>query len=265
VNGAAQGGLRPSEEARERVGCEQGTRPVFLYFCTLPAWARLAEPPRFVGHDQGVSRRVCPAGAAPRGFLGPRVFLADNERMAPRAPLALAAAILFAVPACADGLGQGDAQAPGTQLGTFHVTASRTENTCGEGALGTQPTWTFDVKLARDPGALYWNNGADLIRGELDADAMTFHFTAAVETNMRAGATPSLPPCSVRRNDQAKGVLDAKDANAHAFTGSLSYDFAPTSGSSCADLVSGEMAILAALPCRFAYKLAAEKKPVPSP
>lgn len=185
--------------------------------------------------------------------------------MAPRAPLALAAALLSTLPACADSLGQGDAHAPGTQLGTFHVTASRTENTCGEGALGNQPTWNFDVKLARDPGALYWNNGVELIRGDLDADAVTFHFTAAIETNMRAGASPSLPPCSVRRSDQAKGVLDAKDETAHAFTGSLSYDFTPTSGSSCDDLVSGDKSILAALPCRFAYKLTAEKKPETSP
>jgi hypothetical protein len=167
--------------------------------------------------------------------------------------------LLAALPGCADAFGHGDAHQPGTVLGTFHVAATRTENTCGEGALGSQSDWAFDVKLARDPGALYWNNGVEMIRGELSADAVTFRFDSGIVMNMRTEDDRSLPACSIGRHDLAEGVLDAPGDDVNAFVGTLAYDFAPTAGSRCDDLVDGPAPIVAMLPCRFAYRLAGMK------
>ena len=158
---------------------------------------------------------------------------------------------IFLLAACGDPTT--DAHDPGVKLGTFHVTAARTANTCGEGALGTQAAWTFDVKLSRADRQLLWNNGAELITGSLDADEVTFHFDSGVLIDMRTAADHGLPPCSVQRHDQSAGKLAAAGADVASFTGTLSYDFAPTTGSSCADLNG---VVVAALPCGFAYTLA---------
>jgi hypothetical protein len=171
----------------------------------------------------------------------------------------LFAVLLGALPGCGDVFGDKDAHQPGNLLGTFHVTATRTANTCGEGALGTQPTWAFDVKLARDPGAIFWNNGVEMIHGDLDADLVTFHFDTGVVINMRMEADGPRPPCSISRHDQAKGVLSAPGDDVKGFSGSLAYDFAPTAGSMCEDLIDSPTPIVATLPCGFAYKLEATR------
>src|SRR5215218_7934577 len=121
----------------------------------------------------------------------------------------LFAVLLAALPGCSDAFGDKDARQLGTALGAFHVAATRTQNSCGEGALGTQPTWAFDVKLARDPGVIFWNNGAEMIRGDLEADLVTFHFDTGIVMNMRTEADGPRPPCSISRHDQAEGVLSA--------------------------------------------------------
>lgn len=168
------------------------------------------------------------------------------------------AGLLVVLPGCSDAFGDKDAHQPGMLLGTFHVAATRSDNTCGEGALGTQPTWAFDVKIARDPGVIYWNNGVEMIHGDLDADLVTFHFDTGIVMNMRTEDRPR-PPCSISRHDQAKGVLGGSGDDVNGFTGSLAYDFAPTAGSMCDDLIDGPMPIVAKLPCGFAYQLKATK------
>jgi hypothetical protein len=155
-------------------------------------------------------------------------------------------------------LGTSDPHHPGEPLGTFHVVAVRTMTTCGEGALGSMPMWAFDVKLSRGETTLFWDNGAEIVPGELSADGVTFAFETGVVVDMREGQGGSLPPCSVRRVDRAKGVLSEAGGAMLGFKGSLSYAFAPEAGSSCSDLVSGEAPVLAALPCSMAYALDAE-------
>src|SRR5262245_45216722 len=89
--------------------------------------------------------------------------------------------VALAVAGCGDILGdKGNAHQPGTDLGMFHVTAQRTSSTCGEGALGAGPTWEFDVRLSRSERTLYWNNGAEVIAGQLAEDNQSFSFTSAV-------------------------------------------------------------------------------------
>lgn len=175
------------------------------------------------------------------------------------AALVVATALLSA--GCSDFLGdKGDAHQPGTVLGTFHVKATVGSSSCGQGALGAEASWEFDVKLARDDGALYWNNGAEVITGQLAADRTTFSFVSAVIVDMRTEETLGMPPCSVRRDDSATGTLDSPDDPVHAFTGSLGYAFAATIDSECSDLVPpSETAAFATLPCSMAYSLEAAR------
>src|SRR5262245_29370068 len=100
-------------------------------------------------------------------------------------PLALVALVMLS--GCVDllGDGSGDAHQPGDEIGTFHVAATRTTNTCGEGAFGASASWAFDVKLARADGVLYWNNGQEILSGALDEDGVSFSFESGILQNMR--------------------------------------------------------------------------------
>ncbi|HSO00764.1 MAG TPA: hypothetical protein VLS89_20870, partial [Candidatus Nanopelagicales bacterium] len=94
--------------------------------------------------------------------------------------------LLPALAGCGDIFGNKDAHQPGEALGTFHVAGTRTSNTCGEGALGSTPTWEFDVQLAREDGILSWDNGATIVIGALAEDGVTFSIEATVVVDMRS-------------------------------------------------------------------------------
>lgn len=169
---------------------------------------------------------------------------------------------------CAQAFGTADAHQPGELLGTYHVTATRTQNSCGEGALGTTPSWEFDVKLARDSTTLFWNNGAQVISGAAATDGTSFQIDADVVMNMRAEGDNG-PPCSVNRHDRATVLLSASGTNVASFTGTLAYAFAPTSGSDCTDLIQGgspnpkDVPVFAQLPCSFSYAMSASRTMAP--
>jgi len=172
---------------------------------------------------------------------------------------ALVGALVLA--GCGDG--SVDPHHPGADLGAFRVEATRKTNTCGDSALGGAPaTWSFELRLRRGDGVMYWDNGVEVIPGGLGADGQSFSFDTGIIVDMRAQGGAGLPPCSVARRDRASGTLDAED---DAFTGSLAYDFAPTQGSDCADLVTGEMPSFAALPCSMSYELDATRSVAPAP
>ncbi|WP_437737182.1 hypothetical protein [Sorangium sp. So ce1335] len=175
-------------------------------------------------------------------------------------------AMVPALSACVEAFGDQPAEEPGTALGAFHVVAVQTSNTCGEGALGTALLWEFDVELARDEGALYWDNGASVIAGVLDEDQVSFSIEARVVVDMRGGDMPPGPPCSIERRDRARGELGAAGDDVADFEARLSYEFAPTAGSRCEDLVAGELSVapvFAALPCGMAYDLEAKRSALP--
>jgi hypothetical protein len=172
--------------------------------------------------------------------------------------LALAAA--SSPSGCEKLLGDGsqNAHLPGAALGSFHVTAQESSNTCGPGALGAQGLWQFDVSLQRDQGVLYWNNGQVSIAGSLSSDDRSFVFDTQVIEDMRDPENVGLLPCSLARTDHASGKLDSAKDPVGSFTGDLSYTFTPTTGSSCEDLVTGELGdapLFAALPCAITYKM----------
>ena len=178
--------------------------------------------------------------------------------------------LLLALPAllplltgCDNLFGDKDAHQPGEQLGTFHVTGTRTSNTCGEGALGSTPTWEFDVDLAREDGVFYWDNGAQIVVGTLAEDGVTFSIEAAVVIDMRGEENLAYPPCSIERRDVAAGALASEGEAVEEFEGSLSYRYAPTLDSECVDLIEGEVPIFAALPCSMTYEMQATRIAAP--
>jgi hypothetical protein len=177
----------------------------------------------------------------------------------------LAPGALLLLVGCADAFGNKDAHQPGTQLGRFHVAASRTSNACGEGALGVTPAWEFDVDLARGATSLFWDNGAQVITGNLMTDAVSFRFESEIAVDMRTELDLGLPPCTVVRHDVAGGALDSATDEVTGFTGTLDYAFAPGPDSECSDLVLGgsETPLFAALPCAMAFDLTAVRTELP--
>ncbi|WP_437746495.1 hypothetical protein WMF39_16705 [Sorangium sp. So ce1504] len=170
------------------------------------------------------------------------------------------------LPACADAFGDREAPELGAALGAFHVVGTQTANTCGEGALGAKRLWEFDVELARGDGALYWNNGASVIAGVIDDDEVSFSIDGRVVVDMRAGDAPPGPPCSVERRDRALGQLGGRGDDVAGFKATMSFEFVPTAGSRCEDLVAGELSVapvVAALPCGMAYDLKAKRSALP--
>jgi hypothetical protein len=179
------------------------------------------------------------------------------------ARLGLLALAATTTPSGCFGDGRADAHNPGTALGSFDVTATVTSNTCGDGALGELSPWAFSVHLARDPGVLYWNNGQAVISGSLAADGVTFTFDTSVIQDMRDPSVVGPPPCSVTRDDSAHGKLDTATGAVSAFSGQLGYQFTPTAGSSCDDLVNGPTPVVAALPCAFTYQMTGQLPATP--
>jgi hypothetical protein len=150
------------------------------------------------------------------------------------------------------GDGSQNAHMPGTDLGSFSVVANVTSNTCGDGALGEQPSWQFSVHFEMDPGVLYWNNGQEVLTGTLSDDG-SFSIDSSVVQNMRDPNVVGPLPCSIVRTDHAAGKFNSAK-NPTSFTGQLSYTFSPTSGSTCDDLWMSDAPIVAALPCGFTYQ-----------
>ncbi len=169
----------------------------------------------------------------------------------------LLALALAAPSGCEQAFGDGrlDPHSPGSDLGTFHVDGALTSNTCGPGAFGAVPSWSFDVKLLRNENTLYWNNGQEIIPGILAADLVSFTFDTGVVVNMRAEEEVWLPPCSVRRLDHATGTLSSASDDVASFTGQIDYRFDVTSGSTCDDLWDGPEPIVLGLPCTLSYSL----------
>jgi hypothetical protein len=171
---------------------------------------------------------------------------------------------------------------PGDAIGSFSVSAVETANTCGEGALGETPTWSFAVNLSKDGTTIYWDSGSGPVTGVLAADAMGFSFSNTIVTDMRPPADPdpetdstgtfgvgggftmpALPPCSMARVDSAVGTLSSTVDPIASFSGSLTYAYAPTPGSSCADLVTGTITTppqFQTLPCGMTFSISGARQ-----
>jgi len=152
-----------------------------------------------------------------------------------------------------------DPYAPGEALGTFKVTAKLLSTTCGP----TPDPWEFDVKLRHTQSTLYWVQGDAPISGQVDPTARAVMKASDVRTVREADARTKTAACTMSRSDTVDLVLaplprPAVDpTGATSFSGSLTYSFAATQGSSCDDQLLDSGGDYAALPCTVAYELAA--------
>ena len=160
-----------------------------------------------------------------------------------------------------------DPYSPGTQLGTFHVTAKLTHTSCG----ATPNPWEFDIRLNHDGSTLYWvQSDAAPIEGRVDSTART-QLQAEVVVEMRAAdARAKREACSIARTDVLALTLVGADAQptsnpslTTSFSGGLVYTFAPTTGSDCADQLTATGGDFDALPCEVRYDLTGAFKSAP--
>ena len=150
---------------------------------------------------------------------------------------------------------------PSASIGRFEVQATRTQS-CGDvGLLASPAAQTYVVTLRRvSSKMMQWDDGKNLLSCFLEPDGVTFSEQSTMSVDMRAEDDADLPPCVVRRSDLLSGVLQGKSASsATGFEATMSYEFAPTEGSSCDDLLSSAEPIAEALPCTLEYELTATR------
>ena len=176
----------------------------------------------------------------------------DRTRFSPLATFALAPAVFAVV---VGGCSGKDSYAPGSPIGTFHVSGKLTKSSCGS----VPDPWEFDVKLRRDGPTLYWVQGGAPIQGRFSAGRADLS-AKEVHTLRPANAKQRLLACAVVRAD----VLDVDLTNGgdnpvrelgetRAFRGTLVYRYTPTDDSDCADQVSSSGGGFDSLPCEVRY------------
>lgn len=167
--------------------------------------------------------------------------------------------VIAAVSALAGGSGCSgkDPYRPGESLGAFHVTGKLVSTTCGP----TPDPWEFDVRLRHERTTLYWVQGDAPISAQVDAAARAILKATATQTVRAADARSRTAACTMARSDEVDLVLAPLTApvndvaGATSFTGTLTYRFAPTEGSSCEDQLSDSGGDFATLPCDVKYEL----------
>jgi len=142
----------------------------------------------------------------------------------------------------------------GDDLGGYRVAATEVSNGCGAGALGSQPSFGFDIDLSRESTQLFWGREAS---GPIDAQ-LGFEFSALVRVPI---VQPSArhPGCAIGRADRISGTLHAdRSGEVVGFSARMSHSFQPAADTSCSldDRIS---AGLPRLPCEMAYALEAER------
>jgi hypothetical protein len=141
---------------------------------------------------------------------------------------------------------------PGTQLGTFKVTAQSQSNTCG---LGAPNPWTFDAQLSQSGSTIYWSwmDGGPLLSGvENAASHVSITDTEAGNVD---GTDAALGPCTMERSDDLE-----LDLASGSFTGTVSYSFTVASGADCSDQLVASGGQYDALPCTVSYTVTASKQ-----
>ena len=148
---------------------------------------------------------------------------------------------------------------PGTLLGTYQVTATVGDNTCG---LGAPSVRQFDVELSETTTAtaqtLYWSwlDHTPIASGPL----ATLQATLTSSQSGNVDGTDAGPgPCTMDRADSLVVTLGAGTPPG-SFGGTMSYAFSAASGADCSDQLSAAGGAYAALPCTVTYALAATRR-----
>ncbi len=164
--------------------------------------------------------------------------------------LAMVGLAATAIAAC--GLGQ----MPGTQLGTFEVTAQAQTNSCG---LGAPNPWDFDVQLSQDGSTLYWNwmDGSAYLSGPVANQAVTL--TASEQGNVDGTADGGLGPCTMQRYDTITVTLGT-GTSPTVFSGTISYAISAAEGADCTDQLTANGGQYTEIPCSMEYTMTAAKQ-----
>jgi len=144
----------------------------------------------------------------------------------------------------------------GDDLGTFRVEANEENNSCGAGALGSQPAFDFDVELSSDTREIFWNNQTS---GSLDQENR-FDLRASVMVEGETLGTQ--PTCVIERRDRIWGTLSDSETGIDGFTGTMTYDFRTAFEAIC-DEFDREQAGVPVLPCQLRYELEGERTRAP--
>jgi hypothetical protein len=162
------------------------------------------------------------------------------------------AALALGVVACSGPPGAG--RRLGDDLGGYRVAATEVSNGCGAGALGSRPSYGFDIDLSRESGELFWGREAS---GPLDAK-LGFEFLALVRVPIvQPSATHE--GCVIARSDHITGQLRADTSGeVVGFSARMVHSFEPVANTSCS-LDDQIQAGLPRLPCEMAFELAAER------
>jgi hypothetical protein len=172
----------------------------------------------------------------------------------------VALALCLSGAGCID-FGDGDARAPGTELGEYWIVAELESASCPPGLLETPPTSQFTVRLSRDGTQLFWLNGAQVVQGQIQPDGVSFELQIPLILSLDEGSAAA--GCKVIRTDRATGRLSDPGTDVLGFEGSLSYAFELGQGSDCSNQPAGQE--LALLPCEMRYSMQATRTDQPKP
>jgi hypothetical protein len=143
-----------------------------------------------------------------------------------------------------------DPHQPGDELGSFAMTGKLRADDCGADALNAPQSWTFQVKLSREGGTLYWLNGREAIVGDIDKSGrFAFETHLDVQLAEKHGAAKG---CTIVRRDLASGTLASSSTS---LTGKLTYAYDAKSDSDCSEFITGTNGSPVALPCAMTYAL----------
>lgn len=155
---------------------------------------------------------------------------------------------------------------PGSLLGTYQVTATAGESSCGSG-LGAPSAYQFDVQLSETTtdSTLHWSwlNDTPIASGTLAPVSSTDPaLQATLEDSQSANVDATdagAGPCTMERADTLVVTL-GPGTPPQSFSGTLTYAFTAESGSDCSDQLTTSGGMYEALPCSVAYALAAKRQ-----
>jgi hypothetical protein len=138
-----------------------------------------------------------------------------------------------------------DTSMPGTQLGTFTISATPTSNTCGA-AMAAPGAWSFDVELSRDGDLVYWRQNGKLVSGPIGANN-----TAKIEsgvTSVVEMAEAGASGCVMTRDDTVTVTFPAS-GDVTQISGTISFAIAMVNGSDCSLQLTANGGTYDAIPC----------------
>lgn len=152
-------------------------------------------------------------------------------------------------------------------LGTFTVESRLVSNTCGQGGYPVASVTELEANLRGYPGedaTFSWTGGSGRVSGIATTNGV-YSFQSS-QTTTKIAAEPSIlyPGCQLTENSAMTFTVTPRptppgdagvDETDYAFTGRLTIDVSPTSGSDCTPLLGVNGGTWAAVPCQVLVDL----------